>query len=196
MFEAIRIARNNGVVIFAAAGNEGGNQSVSWPAALYSSGDLVCISSSNDHGVQSGFSPEVEHGRRICTLGEGVPSCEPDLSSSLGVVHRSGTSFATPIAAAIAAIVLAVMDKADYNSFEEDKELFLPRLRTARGMESVLCKTCVAGSGWNNSKISYIAPWFFVNVEDKILVPKILDILKSIPESPFPLAEEMTLVPG
>jgi len=196
MLESIRTARKNGVVIFAAAGNEGGNRDVFWPAALYSSGDVICISSSNDFGVQSGFNPEVEHGRRICTLGEGVPSCQPDLSSSLQVVHRSGTSFATPIAAAIAAIVLAVMDKADYGGFEEDKERLLPRLRTARGMESVLCKTCVARSGSNSSGFSYIAPWFFVDVEDKILVPKILDILGSIPESPFPSAEQTTLVPG
>ncbi|OAQ58684.1 subtilase family domain-containing protein [Pochonia chlamydosporia 170] len=185
VLEAIRTARKNGVVVFAAAGNDGANQDVFWPAALYSGGDVICISSSNSFGVQSGFNPEIETGRRICTLGEGVPSCQPDLSNPLQVVHRSGTSFATPIAAAIAAVVLAVMDNADYNGFEGDKETLLPRLRTARGMESVLCKTCVARSGSNSSGFSYIAPWFFVDVGDKILVPKVLDILGSIPESPF-----------
>lgn len=111
------------------------------------------------------------------------------------MVHRSGTSFATPIAAAIAAIVLAVMDKADYSDFEEDKERLLPRLRTARGMESVLCRTCVVNpSGFSGSGLSYIAPWLFLGTQDKILVPKIFDILGGIPESPFSLKGKTKLV--
>ncbi|KAH6974936.1 peptidase S8/S53 domain-containing protein, partial [Ilyonectria sp. MPI-CAGE-AT-0026] len=103
ILRAIRQARNNGVLLFAAAGNEGGNQGVFWPAKLP---DAICINAADSYGNVAGFSPTDRAARRIYTLGEAVPSCELDVRNNNETVHRSGTSFATPIAVAIAAIVL------------------------------------------------------------------------------------------
>ncbi|UPL04373.1 hypothetical protein LCI18_015307 [Fusarium solani-melongenae] len=176
---AIRTARASGVVIFAAAGNEGGNQGVFWPAALHDGADVIRINSSDGDGVPSGFNPNAEGGRRICTLGEGVPSCQPDPDNPHKIMYRSGTSFATPIAAAIAAIILGFIDKVDFSEFTNSKDL-LPRLCTAFGMGKVLCETCAS----KRSGFSYITPWCFLEVEEKIRVPLILNILAGVPESP------------
>ncbi|KAF4625914.1 hypothetical protein G7Y89_g12250 [Cudoniella acicularis] len=182
---AIRTARTNGVVIFAAAGNEGGNQGVFWPAAFHDGGHVIRINSSDGDGVPSGFNPDPEIGRRICTLGEGVPSCQPDPKDVLQMINRSGTSFATPISAAIASIVLGFMDNVDCSEYRNSKDL-LPRLRTAVGMEKVLCEVCVRHAGSRRSGFSYITPWYFLAVEEKIRLPRILSILEGVPESPTP----------
>lgn len=190
---AIRAARDKGVVIFAAAGNDGGNKRVFWPAALHDGGNLIRVNSSDGNGSPSGFNPDPEVGRKICTLGEGVPSCEPDPKDQSQMLYRSGTSFATPIAAAIAAIVLGFMDNVnpisesdnseDSTEFQGLKELS-PRLRTAAGMERVLCELCVGNSGSKRSGFSYITPWYFLERAEKIRVHLILDILSKVPESP------------
>jgi hypothetical protein len=150
---------------------------------LHDGGDVIRINSADGDGVPSGFNPDAEVGRRICTLGEGVPSCQPDPDDPLQMIHRSGTSFATPIAAAIAAIVLGFMDNMDSSQFTDSEDL-LPRLRTAVGMEKVLCETCVRRVGSKRSGFSYITPWYFLEVEEKIRVPIILSILPGVPESP------------
>jgi hypothetical protein len=153
---------------------------------LHDGGYVIRINSSNGYGVPSGFNPDPELGHRICTLGEGVPSCEPDPDDPDDpprAIHRSGTSFATPIAAAIGAVVLGFMDNADCSEFKDAKEL-LPRLRTAVGMEKVLCKTCVQSGEFKRSNFSYITPWFFLREEEKIRVPMILKVLSRVHEAP------------
>ncbi|KAK1252145.1 hypothetical protein MKX08_003332 [Trichoderma sp. CBMAI-0020] len=146
--DAIRKARDNGVIIFAAAGNEGGNAGVSWPASLHETGDVIRINSSDGKGSTSGLNPSPEIGRWICTLGQGVPSCQVAVDTD-EVIHRSGSSFATPIAAAIAAIILGVVDNAVevermaveaedmtvISKYPKDLAAFHPRLRTRLGME-------------------------------------------------------------
>lgn len=182
---AIRSARNNGVVIFAAAGNDGGNHGVFWPAALHVGGDVIRINATDGDGDASGSNPDAEAAWDcISTLGEGVPSCQPDSSKPEEVVHRSGTSFATPIAAAIAAIVLGFADSVDWSEYSDAPEL-LPRLRTALGMGKVLCETCVRRSGSKRSGFSYITPWYFLKVEEKIRISYILRALEDVPESPY-----------
>lgn len=140
--DAIRKARDNGIIIFAAAGNEGGNAGVFWPASLHETGDVIRINSSDGKGSPSSFNPSPEIGRWICTLGQGVPSCQVAVDTD-EVIYRSGTSFATPIAAAIAAIILGVVDNADVSKYPADLAALRPRLRTRLGMEKVLCGTCV-----------------------------------------------------
>ncbi|KAF7940690.1 uncharacterized protein EAE97_006876 [Botrytis byssoidea] len=186
---AIRNARSNGVLVFAAAGNDGRNQGVFWPAALHDIGDVIRINSSNGNEKPSDFNPDPGTGRRICTLGEGVPSCQLYEDPPSRTIHRSGTSFATPIAAAIAAIVLAFV-----NSFGAEREEFegfddlVSRLRTPVGVERVLCQACVLDSTYsapsNGLKSSYITPWFFLARERKITILKILETLGQVPESP------------
>lgn len=179
--EAIRKARDNGVIIFAAAGNEGGNAGVFWPASLHETGDVIRINSSDGKGSPSGFNPSPEIGRWICTLGQGVPSCQTKLGPNreLQVVHRNGSSFATPIAAAIAANILGAVDHADVSNYPKDWVTLRPRLRTRLGMEKVLCGIC-AQVGHESSRY-YITPWFFYKSEERVQIHRILNILADLP---------------
>ncbi|KAK3942414.1 peptidase S8/S53 domain-containing protein [Diplogelasinospora grovesii] len=185
ILEAILEARAKNVLVFAAAGNEGGNQGVFWPAKLP---DVIRINAADCNGNAASFSPTDGAQRRICTLGEAVPSCEPDTNNNNETVHRSGTSFATPIAAAIAAIVLGFIDGADSLDLPEDfkgSEGFKGlkrRLRTRSGMESVLCKTCVLQGEEKRAGFSYIAPWFFLEIEESSRVGIITNELRHCPE--------------
>jgi hypothetical protein len=167
------------VVVFAAAGNEGGNEDVFWPAKLYETGDVIRVNASDSYGNPSGFNPTAGSGHRICTLGEAVPSCDKDAQKQ--TIHRSGTSFATPIAVAIAAILLGFMDNADELAVPEDFEARKRRLRTRSGMEKVLCKTCVLQGGEQRAGFSYITPWFFLEIEEQSRVGIITNELRSMP---------------
>ncbi|KAF3910745.1 Subtilisin [Orbilia brochopaga] len=183
--DAIRNARSNGVIIFAAAGNEGGNASVFWPASLHETGDVIRINSSDGKGSPSSFNPDPEIGRWICTLGQAVPSCQADLRARPDghpqVIYRSGSSFATPIAAAIAAIILGVMDHIDESRYSQYLLDLRPRLRTRLGMEKVLCGTCVQQVGHGRLSHIYLTPWYFFKSEENIQVPMVLRILEDVP---------------
>ena len=178
--DAIRQARTNGVIIFAAAGNEGGNAGVFWPASMHATGDVIRVNASDGRGAPSNTNP----GPGICTLGQGVPSCEPDTRSGTDgeskVVHRSGSSFATPIAAAIAAIVLGVMDGVNEEDYPEYLVTLRPRLRTWLGMATVLCETCVQQGGNKGLGYFYITPWHFLGAAEETQVHAILRILTNV----------------
>lgn len=181
--EPIRIAifeaRTRNVLLFAAAGNEGGNQGVFWPAQLL---DVIRINAADSYGNEVAFNPSDGAGRRICTLGEATPSCELDTKKNNEWVHRSGTSFATPIAVAIAAIVLGFIDGTDNLGVPKDFEQLKPRLRTRSGMEIVLCKTCVLQRETDRAGFSYITPWFFFEIDELSRLGIITNILRNCPE--------------
>lgn len=178
ILEAIREARAKGVLLFAAAGNEGGNGGVAWPARL---NDVICVAAADSNGNPVGFNVTDERHHRICTLGKAVPSCEFVKSSNTQKVYRNGTSFATPIAVAIAAIVLGYIDKSKGIDPKLNPERLKQSLRTQPGMESVLCKTCVQKDG-KRAGYSYIAPWFFFDIESSSRIHLIADVLKDCPE--------------
>jgi hypothetical protein len=167
------------VLLFAAAGNEGGNQGVFWPAKLL---DVIRINATDSYGNAAGFNPTDGARRRICTLGEAVPSCEFDKKNRNEVIHRSGTSFATPIAVAIAAIVLGFIEHTGDLAVPVDFKELKPRLRTRSGMERVLCKTCVLQSEEERAGFSYITPWFFFEIEPFSRVGIITNELMNCPE--------------
>lgn len=178
ILDALLKARTRKVLLFAAAGNEGGNQGVFWPAKLL---DVIRINAADRYGNAAGFNPTDGARRRICTLGEAVPSCELDTKNNNEVVHRSGTSFATPIAVAIAAIVLGFIDDTGDLGVPEDFERLKPRLRTRSGMESILCETCVLQRE-ERAGFSYITPWFFLEIEQSSRVGIITNELRNCPE--------------
>lgn len=119
IYHAILKAQANGVIIFAASGNECGDAGLSWPVSLYEMGDVIRISSSDGKGPPSGYNLRLDIGRWICTLGQGVPSCQLQLGTD-NPIYRSGSSLATPIAAAIAAIILGIVDHAYPVLFPQD----------------------------------------------------------------------------
>lgn len=107
---AIDRAHTNHVLMFAAASNSGGRLGRAYPA---SSPHVICVHSTNSDGNASNFSPTAEpNSVNIATIGESVQSAWPMLLCSEKpnpndcVKSRSGTSYATPILAGIAAFLL------------------------------------------------------------------------------------------
>ncbi|KAL6696984.1 hypothetical protein J3F84DRAFT_394478 [Trichoderma pleuroticola] len=178
--KAIRNAASSGLIIFAAAGNEGGNASIPWPASLYKKGEVIPICSSDGKGELSGTNPSFNASRYIYTLGRGVKSCQVrDVNGVQQVIHRSGSSFATPIAAATAAIILGFVDSANPSS-EHSKELeeLRPRLRTRLGMEMVMRGVCVREP--QRLQHYYLTPWYLFKFREAIQIPFIIKILEQV----------------
>ncbi|KAF2728898.1 subtilisin-like protein [Polyplosphaeria fusca] len=104
----IRYPGDNGVLIFAAASNEGNRDRILFPAA---EPEPFCIHSSNGYGVPSEFNSPCERQRQsFSILGEGVRSTwlqranQGEAGPSWAI--RRGTSVATPIAASAVAIII------------------------------------------------------------------------------------------
>ncbi|KAH6632373.1 hypothetical protein F5144DRAFT_533854 [Chaetomium tenue] len=105
---AIDSAYANKVLMFAAASNSGGRLGRAYPA---SSSQVICVHSTNTYGSASDFSPTPEpNAVNLATVGESVESAWPMHlcpSDNMGcTVYRSGTSYATPIMAGMAAFLL------------------------------------------------------------------------------------------
>jgi hypothetical protein len=126
--EIVRM-REQHVLLFAAAGNSGKNSDTEFPA---SHRDVFSVHSTDHHGNYSTFDTGVKY--EIATLGENIEG----LPSAPLV---SGTSFATPIAAAISALVLDTArdcasnghDLSDINALGKYRPL-----RTLDGMGKVM----------------------------------------------------------
>lgn len=113
LWEAIEHAIKNGVHIFAAAANGGANKGRSYPATHPG---VFCIYPTDALGNRLDFSPTpLTQGFNFATVGEAVCSTwpielpQPEANQGGGgpsTAVRSGTSFATPIAACLAAFVL------------------------------------------------------------------------------------------
>lgn len=104
--DAILRAHTSGVLMFAAASNVGAHgMGPAFPARLT---NVFCIYSGDGMGNCSRTSPTARrHGFNFLTLGEGVESAWPrPLSQYPWTKRKSGTSFATPVAAGIAAVLL------------------------------------------------------------------------------------------
>ncbi|CZR51216.1 uncharacterized protein PAC_01091 [Phialocephala subalpina] len=119
------------ILMFCAASNGGGNVNIAYPA---NQDQVICVNSANGEGNPSGYNPdEPKPGRNLSALGEGVKSSWPT-RFKLGQQRQSGTSVATPIAAALAAVVL------DYVRHEmpESDRFHVSKLRMRKGMLEVL----------------------------------------------------------
>ncbi|QYS95390.1 hypothetical protein H0G86_002682 [Trichoderma simmonsii] len=148
---------------------------------MHKTGDVIRIDSSDSKGSPSSFNPSPDTGRWIFTLGQGVPSYQMQVvDREQRIVYRSGSSFATPIAAAIAAIILGVVDHADVSKYEGLATL-RPRLRTRLGMEKVLCETCVQNAGSKRLEYYYLTPWSFFEDSEQTQIHVILRTLRHVP---------------
>ncbi|KKP05304.1 subtilase [Trichoderma harzianum] len=106
VYNSIKHAAFNDVLIFAAASNDGKNRpgGVAWPA---SESHVICVHSGDGHGNPSSFTPSPKENMRIMVLGECVRSAwPPKLKLPGDVKDMSGTSCAAPIAAGVAAVIL------------------------------------------------------------------------------------------
>lgn len=113
--KAIHTAVNANISIFAAAANNGGNKPRAYPSSR--THGVICIHASDGIGNDGGISPTPLKKRdNFSTLGIAIPSKWKGKP-----VHISGTSFATPIAASLAADVLEfARHKCDLNRHQQD----------------------------------------------------------------------------
>ncbi|PYH85260.1 putative subtilisin [Aspergillus uvarum CBS 121591] len=103
---AIHNAYSSRVLLFAAASNSGANLDRAYPAR---DENVICINSTDANGNRSPFSPTaLADTLNLATVGEAVESAWPMRLCELpsGLKHRSGTSYATPIAVSIAGFLL------------------------------------------------------------------------------------------
>lgn len=148
---AILDAHAADVLVFAAASNGGGNQSVTFPASM---DEVICVGSTDGYGGRSSFTPSLRHGKRLCTVGEGIESSWPQELCPNGriSVRKSGTSYATPVASGVAAMVLDYM----WAVKDQLKDRYLvQKLRTKRGMLAVF-EHMIDRDG---RSYDYLVPW-------------------------------------
>ncbi|KAL9488564.1 hypothetical protein ACSS6W_000841 [Trichoderma asperelloides] len=139
---AINEAVAAGKIILAAAGNDGNNKPRAYPGR---NRNVLCIHASNGKGKDGGISPRAwDNDDNFMTLGTAVP-----LFWKGKEVIKFGTSFATAVAAAIAADALAIIPQKVPLTPEQ-----LSRLYSSSGMRSIFDLFSVPENGYK-----YIAPW-------------------------------------
>ena len=133
-----------GKLVFAAASNSGGNSPRAYPASLTG---VICVHATDGQGNQSRFNPSKEEGGdNFATLGVAIESRWDGKT-----VLKSGTSFATPIAAGIAANVL---DFGRHHLTDDDDQIKYKRLCSYSGMR--LMFKCMSS---RRGDYDYVSPW-------------------------------------
>ncbi|RSM13598.1 hypothetical protein CDV31_005768 [Fusarium ambrosium] len=146
-------------LMFAAASNSGKNEPRAFPAR--DNPYVICVHASEGNGKDGGINPEAGSGFNFMTLGMGLDLMKRENTlkngralASYKRVVRSGTSFATPIAAGIAATVLDLA--ARINEIDERVE---EKLKRPEGMEKML-RLMSTPKGDVRDRMYYMAPWF------------------------------------
>lgn len=163
---AIGKASSARILMFCAASNGGGNTSIAYPA---NQNEVICVNSANGLGCPSEYNPgEAQEGRNLCALGEAVKSSWPKLQQQ----RKSGTSFATPIAAALAAVVL------DYvrQNMPDSDEFMISKLQMRKGMLEVLVKLMSR----KRSDYYYLDPGKLFNEREQNIYGSILSVLVNV----------------
>lgn len=136
-------------IFFAAAGNKGNNADRPFPAACE---QVFCIHASTGKGKDGQISPDTQGSDdNFMTLGIAIPFMNMKDPNRV-IEFKSGTSYATPIAAAIAAHVLYVAE-----TLLQIQPNYLECLRTRRGMREMF--SLMARPIANQSGYRYLAPW-------------------------------------
>ncbi|CAD0111271.1 unnamed protein product, partial [Aureobasidium uvarum] len=140
--------KNRQILFFAAAANEGANEREMYPARddHVSSRQLVEIKPPVD----------VDRGWSFMTLGQDVPTVS-------GNESVSGTSYATPITAGLAAMILSYARHLLHTSTQRDDLELLDRLSRQDGMRRVLKKLSVETIP---PRCSYLNPMDFIHKEE------------------------------
>ena len=129
--KAIKHACSVGVIIFVATSNDGNNEDITFPASAYDS--VIGVHSTDGLGKRSNFTPYALEGcENFSILGEAVESSWPKHLKQGSKQFRSGTSYATPIAAGTAANMLL------YVRMKVDDEGIVEEAASCRGMKKLL----------------------------------------------------------
>ncbi|MCJ1249359.1 hypothetical protein MMC30_006582 [Trapelia coarctata] len=170
--QAIDHASSRQVIICAAASNNGANRTVAFPANYP---PVICVHSANGWGRISHFTaPPLSIGPNFAVVGEAVSSTWP--GEEYGK-RRWGTSTATPIMAAIVALVLEFINQKPVKTSHDG------RLKTALGMKQVLLAMSLPEQSY-----SLVMPWKLLDarVGRARVESRILDCLEELfgPEGP------------
>ncbi|KAJ5765678.1 hypothetical protein N7520_005237 [Penicillium odoratum] len=163
----IRTARSNNVLLFAAASNRGANEGRAYPAR---DDNVICVHSTDTYENRSDFSPEpVRNVIKIATVGEAVESAWP----GQGVLFKSGTSYATPIAASMAVFLL---ECARINLSDNYADMMKQKSR----MEALLTRIADrARDGYQYAVINRSSNNLFGRDQESIIDSRIQEILNS-----------------
>ncbi|KAL8732289.1 MAG: hypothetical protein Q9166_002861 [cf. Caloplaca sp. 2 TL-2023] len=143
--DAIDHATMHSVLICAAASNGGANDDVAFPANFE---PVICVHSTNEQGKPSNFTPNPHQTvTNFAVLGENVRSAWPAREHGKS---QSGTSTATPILAAVMALILEFVDQKPRKTPDEKRLL----RRDHRVMRKVLLAMSDEVEGYR-----YVRPW-------------------------------------
>ena len=155
--EALKSARDKGILVFAAMGNEGMYENAGWPAR--DSNVAIGIHSSVETGKRgSSFTPElVKKNSNFMVTGEGIIAHWLTAKGG-GFRPVEGTSFATPIAVAMAALILAFANQKLCGDLRKKsgKQVKVEELWQIQGMSKMLeaiSKKSTDGYLWINPKL-------------------------------------------
>jgi hypothetical protein len=153
---ALLKAHATDVLIFAATGNNGNGNAIAFPACL---DEVISVASTDGNHQLSNFVPDLRVGKRLCAIGEAIEAAWIDQEGS-ATAHSSqgrkaGTSYATPVVAGVAAMVMDLIWSA-----KEHYEYQCQMLRTTQGMLAVLELMI-----WKDRKneTECLKPWMFFN---------------------------------
>lgn len=161
---AILHATMEDVIICAAASNNGAHDNVAFPANC---SPVLCVHSTNELGKPSEFTPTLLEMRpNFSVLGEKVRSTWPGMSEERAC---SGTSIATPILAAVMALILEFMYQKP-NKTDHDRWL-----QSASGMTHLLQAISKQERGYH-----LVQPWTLYDSRKprERVESKILDIME------------------
>lgn len=180
--DAARQATQDRILFFAATCNDGAHTPMAWPARDL---DVFGVSSTDGDGQLSSFNPDENDAPAILyALGEGVevtsPSCKT--SGTMKKMFVSGTSYAAPVAAGLAANVLVCvrLGVAAMPPERAIKYASLPtQLQQMKYMSKVLLN-CMRRN--NQKKKASLLPWDFLkaeNVADGSLLQNVYDAVNN-----------------
>ncbi|KAI0446279.1 subtilase [Xylaria telfairii] len=166
-------------LFFAATRNNGAHKLMAWPAKSRS---VIRISSTDGNGDASSFNPAAKDADPVIyAFGEGVP-VEVSVPGNLDeymTTYVSGTSYATPVAAALAANLLGCVRMVVATSAQEDQTKYNYILMDLQRLDGMLAVLRHRMQKEHNCGTKSLLPWEFLNV-------RLLDdnkILKDIAET-------------